>query len=215
MEKIEECVDLLKVVRKQSSYSELSDITGLPKSTIARYVKGHIMPSYERACRIINIIYDILNIDEVLKELNPNELSAPETLKTVARHCIKYFNFDCVACYDNAAPIATAVAILSNSKLAIIRKNKFYGIKYISKEFNFDGIEEELHISKDSIENIKSIVLVQNILSRKILYAVKLFEGLDIKFSGIFSVWGNKETKRNINKMLDIDIRYIVERGVE
>ena len=62
-------VEFLRLMKELYSYQQLSEITGIPITVLNRYVKGHILPSLERAEELIERLERSYNITEhVLKK---------------------------------------------------------------------------------------------------------------------------------------------------
>jgi adenine phosphoribosyltransferase len=56
----------LKIAKKIYTYTELAKIIGLPETVLSRYVKGHVMPTIQRAEGMNKILTRILDLSQTL-----------------------------------------------------------------------------------------------------------------------------------------------------
>ena len=64
-------VDFLKILKEKFTYDQLSDKMGLPITVLNRYVRGHVIPSRERAEVLIKFFEDNIDLrEEILKKIN-------------------------------------------------------------------------------------------------------------------------------------------------
>jgi transcriptional regulator with XRE-family HTH domain len=59
--------DLLKVASESHTYQELSDYLGLSPPILSRYMRGHVLPSYDRAQGLYEKLMEITDIKAELK----------------------------------------------------------------------------------------------------------------------------------------------------
>ena len=60
--------DLLKVASESHTYQELSDYLGLSPPILSRYMRGHVLPSYDRAQGLYEKLMEITDIKAELKK---------------------------------------------------------------------------------------------------------------------------------------------------
>ncbi|MBS7613294.1 adenine phosphoribosyltransferase, partial [Candidatus Bathyarchaeota archaeon] len=61
-------VDLLRIAKERFTYRELSQMVGLQITVLSRYVKGHVLPSTERAKSIWKTLNPIVGLEKELLE---------------------------------------------------------------------------------------------------------------------------------------------------
>jgi adenine phosphoribosyltransferase len=61
-------VELLRMLKRYHSYDELEDILGHSKVVLNRYIKGHVLPSSDRAEKIIEQVKENLNVKKLVKD---------------------------------------------------------------------------------------------------------------------------------------------------
>src|SRR5947199_3303480 len=61
-------IELLNLAKEQYTYRELSGILHLPETVLSRYVKGHVLPTAERAEEINKTLQRYMSLDKELLE---------------------------------------------------------------------------------------------------------------------------------------------------
>ena len=61
-------IELLNLAKNYYTYRELSQMIGLPETVLSRYVKGHVLPTIERAESMNRVLQKILRLDEELQK---------------------------------------------------------------------------------------------------------------------------------------------------
>lgn len=51
-----EVVELLRLLKVRYTYSQLSQLTGLPATVLSRYILGHVLPTFERAMELWHVM---------------------------------------------------------------------------------------------------------------------------------------------------------------
>src|SRR5437660_159765 len=61
-------IELLNLAKEQYTYRELSGILHLPETVLSRYVKGHVLPTAERAEEINRTLQKYMSLEKELHE---------------------------------------------------------------------------------------------------------------------------------------------------
>src|SRR5437016_5691740 len=61
-------IELLNLAKEQYTYRELSGILHLPETVLSRYVKGHMLPTAERAEEINRTLQKYMSLEKELHE---------------------------------------------------------------------------------------------------------------------------------------------------
>ncbi|HZY46851.1 MAG TPA: helix-turn-helix domain-containing protein, partial [Candidatus Bathyarchaeia archaeon] len=61
-------IELLNLAKQRFTYRELSAMVHLPETVLSRYVKGHVLPTAERAEEINRILQKYMSLDRELLE---------------------------------------------------------------------------------------------------------------------------------------------------
>jgi hypothetical protein len=57
-------IELLNLAKNYYTYRELSQIIGLPDTVLSRYVKGHVLPTMDRALYINKTMQKIMPLEK-------------------------------------------------------------------------------------------------------------------------------------------------------
>src|SRR5947208_15269555 len=61
-------IELLNLAKEQYTYRELSGILHLPETVLSRYVKGHVLPTAERAEEINRTLQKYMSLEKELQD---------------------------------------------------------------------------------------------------------------------------------------------------
>lgn len=77
--------ELLNLAKKYYTYRELSQLIGLPETVLSRYVKGHVLPTIERAQDINKKLENIMRIEtEIQRRIIFDELGYFDNTKVIS-----------------------------------------------------------------------------------------------------------------------------------
>jgi len=214
---------LLRLYKELMKYRELSELIKIPPPAIWRYITLKIVPSYERAESLIKV----LTSKEVVADLLgrylkfkdgavdvSGVLSNVPLLKIFAY--VAYFSFDEVdtvlTVELDGVPIATLVADLFKSKLAIARKgipftsDAVYEVEYVSRD---PPSIVRLYIPSSGLRKREKVLIVDDIIrsGRTTAAMLKLIKNVGATLVGVFSpiaVGGNwrEALKEYLDKVL-------------
>ncbi|MEM2640507.1 MAG: phosphoribosyltransferase family protein [Candidatus Bathyarchaeia archaeon] len=174
-------VDLLRLAKKRFTYRDLSKMVNLQITVLSRYVKGHVLPSTDRAIKIWSTLNPIVGLESELWRRvvfdeegyfdNTGIIGNSTILQLVAQDALSRFagvriNKVLTAAVDGI-PIATAVAQAMDVDLIIAKKSKEVGVSefveesYILKD---TGMVVPLYIPKNAIKRRESILIVDDII---------------------------------------------------
>jgi adenine phosphoribosyltransferase len=173
--------DLLKVASETHTYQELSDMLGLSPPILSRYMRGHVLPSYQRAQGLYEKLTVITDIKESLKKRimfdedgyfdNTPLVSEITWLKIMSNYALEKFAGRRVTKVLTAAvdgvPCSTLVANLLDIDLIIAKDNKEVGInEFIEETFIPKGSasRKTLYVPKASIRKKDSILIIDDVV---------------------------------------------------
>src|SRR5207245_10891761 len=61
-------IELLNLAKKRYTYRELSQMVHLPQTVLSRYVKGHVLPTADRAEEINRTLQKYMSLERELQE---------------------------------------------------------------------------------------------------------------------------------------------------
>ena len=173
--------DLLKVASESHTYQDLSNHLGLSPPILSRYMRGHVLPSYDRAQGLYEKLMQITNIREELKKrINFDEegyfdntplVSEITWLKIMSNYAMEKFAGSRITRVMTAAvdgiPVSTLVSNLLEVDLIIAKESKEVGINdFIEQTFIPKGsaIRKSLYVPRASIKKKDSILIIDDVV---------------------------------------------------
>lgn len=172
-------IHLLKVVKSRYTYNELSKLTGLPITVLARYANGSVLPSDERA----DELYRLLTEKIPLEELISSRLALDESgyfdssrviwdidlLRLISHKAVIPFigrKIDKVmtAAVDGI-PLASFVAEELNADLVIAKRYKEVGVKdFLEATYvlGSSAVVSSLYIPKNALKKDDNVLIVDD-----------------------------------------------------
>jgi adenine/guanine phosphoribosyltransferase-like PRPP-binding protein len=174
-------VDQLKIAAQTHTYQELSDTLDLSPPIISRYIKGHVLPSMDRARNLREKLAEITSPAEALRRRlvldeegyfdNTPIVSEIAWLKTIANHAVERFAGRRVTKVLTAAvdgvPVASLVANLLEVDLVIAKSTREVGITDFAEESFTQGasaVRRSLYVPKRSIGRRDSFVIIDDVV---------------------------------------------------
>jgi len=176
-------VEFLRLAKEVYSYHELMQLTGIPITVLNRYVKGHILPSSERASAILaklesekgyNVTRHIMEkivFDKSGFLDNTRILGDTLLLKFVANHVVQKLAGRRVSKVLTVAvdgiPLAVHIADAFGVPFIYAKKEKEIGVPYFIEEtytVSLAGIQVSLYLPKTGIEKRDSILITDDVV---------------------------------------------------
>ncbi len=200
-----EAVELLKLLKERYTYEELHDLTGLPITVLNRYVKGHVLPSRNRAEELFKLFNEKFSLEEeIVRRIRFDErgyfdntalLSDTLLLRLIAKVVAgKFSNEEVTAVFTAAVdgiPIAAHVANVLDARLVYAKREREVGIdKFIEETYipSFSGMIMTLYVPKNALSPKDNVLIVDDIIrtgeTQKALF--KMAEKAGSKIVGIF-----------------------------
>ncbi|MEM2237072.1 MAG: hypothetical protein QXR26_00150 [Candidatus Caldarchaeum sp.] len=161
-------VDLLKTLKTMVDYKTLSEHTGIPVSTLTRYVTDKTLPRRRNAIAIVEKLLRMVDLESLVRQriLSDGDeydvssvVSESQLIKLIVPYMAKEFTgqkLDCLLAVDKAGlALATAFAIQNNKKTYYCLTNetsfvnKWKEIKYRIKEARMWA---KIYIPKDVLK---------------------------------------------------------------
>jgi len=219
---------MLKILKKRYTYDNLGKLTNLPITVLNRYVKGHVLPSAERANELLKVfrkkfdvkkeIIDKIRFDKQGYFDNTNLVTDTLLLKLIAQMvALKYQDTKITKILTVATdgiPLSTFIAGELGVTLALAKKNREAGIsKFYEEDFSHKttGVIQTLYIPKTELTSKDHILIVDDIIRTGITQSalVKLVKKASANLVGIFSIvsigsnW-KKEIKNVTERIPDV-----------
>ncbi|MEM2687772.1 MAG: phosphoribosyltransferase family protein, partial [Thermoproteota archaeon] len=172
-------IHLLKVVKGRYTYNELSQLTGLPITVLARYVNGNVLPSDERADELYRILTEKIPLEEIIL----NKLVLDESgyfdssrviwdvnlLRLISHKAVIPFMGRKIDKVMTAAvdgiPLASFVAEELDADLVIAKRYKEVGVKDFLEATYVIGssaVVSSLYIPKSALKKDDNVLIVDD-----------------------------------------------------
>jgi adenine phosphoribosyltransferase len=196
-------IDILKIVKSNYNWDQLSEYLNEPPSVLSRYYRGRILPSDDKAEKLYNRLVQLLDLEEAIIKrikinrqgfLNNQGLIGDITfLRIAALEVAKRFGgkyiTKIVSPATDGVPFATIVAEVLNVPLVIAKKYKEVGVRrYIEGSYTTDdGFINTFYIDRDLIKQRDIILIVDDILRTGSTYKciLDMFRRLKTDVAGI------------------------------
>src|SRR6266567_3760459 len=138
-------IELLNLAKEQYTYRELSGILHLPETVLSRYVKGHVLPTAERAEEINRTLQKYMSLEKELHErikfddlgyfdntgiINDTMLLERAVQQAVGKFAGKRVNKVMTAAVDGV-PLATLLAHRLGTRLIVAKQSREVGVREI------------------------------------------------------------------------------------
>ncbi|MHA1269673.1 MAG: phosphoribosyltransferase family protein [Candidatus Helarchaeota archaeon] len=207
-------IKYLTQLKNKYTYNKLSEIFNLPMTVLNRYIKGHVLPSYERAQEIFNIFtkhFDIkseiknnINFDENGYFDNSDLIGNNFLLKIIVSEIYNKYHSIGITKVLTAAVDGVPLAVLTSNELeidtVIAKKTREAGVSNLLVETyspGRTGMILSLYLPGKLISNQDRILIVEDIIrSGETQQALcRLVTKSKALIAGIFTLVGIGEEK--------------------
>jgi len=204
-------VDLLKVLKDKYNYRKLSSLTGIPVSTLTRYLTGKTIPKGNKARRLLKNLVMNLNVSSLISQLIRDGSSVdiskimlnPNMIKIIGAHVINEY----VGMKITSFMALDLLSIPLTAYLSTITSRHFY---LVAREpLPVDNQESFTIILNDSrsiwptcywvyfnqVKKKESILMVSAKIPEYDFFnkLIEILEKKNVETAGLFSLLGNEE----------------------
>ncbi|TFG04423.1 MAG: helix-turn-helix domain-containing protein [Promethearchaeota archaeon] len=219
---------MLKILKKRYTYDNLAKLTNLPITVLNRYVKGHVLPSAERAEELLKVFRKKFDLKKEINDriklnkdgyFNNTDLVCDILLlKLIASHtAMKYQDqkiTKVLTVATDGIPLSTYIAGELGVNLALAKKNREAGVtKFYEEDYSHktSGVIQTLYIPKSEITQKDYVFIVDDIIRSGVTQSalVKLVKKTGATLVGIFAIvsigksW-QKEIKTVTDRVPDV-----------
>lgn len=174
-------IEQLKMAKTHYTYRELSDITKLPVTVLSRYVKGHVLPSSNRAKELWKILEKIVGLEEELSKrvkfndrgyFNNTSIISDIAILQQAAQCV-FYRFagrritKVLTAAVDGIPLATIVSEALGVNFVIAKSSKEIGVRNFYEESFVPGdsaLIMSLYIPRGIIRRGDSVLIVDDVV---------------------------------------------------
>jgi adenine phosphoribosyltransferase len=174
-------IELLNLAKKRYTYRELSQMVHLPETVLSRYVKGHVLPTADRAEEINRTLQKYMSLERELQERikfddlgyfdNTAIINDTMLLERAVQHAVMRFAGRRITKVMTAAvdgiPLATLLAHRLGVELILAKKNREVGVREFIEEVFVPAktaMMMSLYVPRDAIRRGDCILIVDDII---------------------------------------------------
>jgi len=174
-------VEFLRLAKEVYSYQELMTLTGIPITVLNRYVKGHILPSPDRATSILGKLEKGYDVTKHIKDRlgfdkggfldNTRIIGDTLLLRFIANHVVQKLAGRRVSKVLTVAvdgiPLAVHIADAFGVPFIYAKKEKEIGVPYFIEEtytVSRAGIQVSLYLPKGGIDKRDSVLITDDVV---------------------------------------------------
>lgn len=174
-------INLLKIAKKRFTYRDLSSKTGLPVTVLSRYVKGHVLPSSNRAKKIWKTLETLVGLEDELRRRvrfdeagyfdNTSIVFDTALLQQAVQHAFSRFAGRRITKILTAAvdgiPLSTLMSDSLGIDLVVAKKTKEVGIRDFIEETYIPGnsaMVMSIYIPRGALKKGDSVLIIDDII---------------------------------------------------
>ncbi len=223
-------VEFLRLAKEVYSYQELMQLTGIPITVLNRYVKGHILPSAERAASILGKLEKGYDVRRHIMEKVPSDkggfldntkiVGDTLLLRFIANHVVQRLAGRRVSKVLTVAvdgiPLAVHIADSFGVPFVYAKKDKEIGVSnFIEETYTVSraGIQVSLYLPKNAIDRKDSILITDDVVrsGEQLKALVNIARRCGAEIAGIFVLIAvGDRWKKEIDERTDYPIYSIV-----
>ena len=174
-------IELLNLAKNYYTYRELSQIIGLPDTVLSRYVKGHVLPTMDRALDINKTMQKMMPLEAEIQlrmrfdDLgyfdNTRLISDTLLLERAVQHAVNRFAGARITKILSPAvdgiPLAVLLAHRLGVKLVIAKKTREVGVREFIEEVyvpDKSAMGISLYVPRDALKRGDCVLIVDDVL---------------------------------------------------
>jgi len=198
-------VELLRLVKEEYSYQDLMKITGIPITVLNRYIKGHILPSPDRAAFILSTIEKKFDLSKYIKEKiifdkggfldHTRIIGDTLLLRHVSNYIVKTLAGKRISKVLTVAvdgiPLAAHIANAFDVPFVYAKKEKEVGVSsFIEESYTLQGfgMQVSLYLPKGLIEKKDSVLITDDVIrsGEQIRALINMVKKIGAEIAAIF-----------------------------
>lgn len=209
-------LDLLKLLKQKYDYKMLSKMTGLPTSTLNRYIKNKTTPRSQNVKKLIEKVTSLIDMTELIKEealiseddVNVYEVvSNPSMLKLINFFIVNEFSgskLTAVMPLDvYSVPLSAVLAITIDRRILLLSERPLWDDdETITLTYKIPGFVEKfkLWLPKNTVSSKDSVLMISSFLNSDSLVnsAVSMLQKRGASITGLFSIMAKEQFWRKI-----------------
>ncbi|MCL7385616.1 MAG: helix-turn-helix domain-containing protein [Thaumarchaeota archaeon] len=209
-------LDLLKLLKQKYDYKTLSKMTGLPTSTLNRYIKNKTVPRNQNVKKLIEKVAPIIDMAEIIREkalisdedVNVYELvSNPSMLKLINFFIMNEFSgskLTAIMPLDvHSIPLSAVSAITVDRRILLLSERPLWDDEEaITLTYKIPGFVEKfkLWLPKNVVSSKDSVLMISSFLNSDSLVnsAVSMLQKRGASVTGLFSIMAKEQLWKKV-----------------
>lgn len=222
-------IELLNLAKNYYTYRELSQITELPDTVLSRYVKGHVLPTMDRALYINKTMEKVLRLEaEIQLRIRFNDsgyfdntrlISDPLLLERAVQHAVNRFAGARITKILSPAvdglPLAVILAHRLGVNLVIAKNTREVGVSAFFEEVYVPGRSAmvlSLYVPRDALRRGDCVLIVDDVLDtgENQIALARIIQKAKAEITGIFALIGlNTDWKAKMEHALHCPVEIV------
>ncbi|MCS7135933.1 MAG: helix-turn-helix domain-containing protein [Nitrososphaerota archaeon] len=209
-------IDLLKLLKEKHDYKTLSKMTGLPTSTLNRYIKNKTTPRPQNVKKLIEKIESRADVAELIREkalINGDDVnvyevvSNPSLLKLINFYIVNEFSgskLTAIMPLDvHSIPLSVVAAITIDRRLLLLSERPLWDDENaITITYKMPGFVEKfkLWLPKNIVSNKDSVLMISSFLNSDSLInsVVSMLQKKEVSVAGLFSIMAKEQLWKKV-----------------
>jgi len=214
-------VELLKELKRNGTYRDISRFLDLPPSVISRYINGHVLPDDKKTDKIIDLFKEKFLVEMIRLRVMKDESGAydlmPVSYDTNLQKIIAkavFFDFGKIkidkifTAATDGISIGTQISNQFGVDLVIAKKEKEPGVdEFLEERAVFSPVVfKNFYIPKGSIKKNESVFIIDDIVrtGATIEALIRFVEESKGKVVGIFTIFSVDDAVGKLKKRLHL-----------
>ncbi len=224
-------IELLNLAKRRFTYRELSQMVHLPETVLSRYVKGHVLPTADRAEEINKTLQKYMSLERELQERirfddngyfdNTQIISDTMLLERAVQNAMGKFAGRRITKVLTAAtdgiPLATLLAHRLGVNLIVAKKNREVGVREFIEEVYVPprtAIMLSLFVPRDALRRQDCVIIVDDVIdsgeTQRAL--VKIAQKAKAEVTGIYALVAvGHEWKARIESVGNVPVEAVTQ----
>ena len=226
-------IDLLNLAKNYYTYRELSQIISLPESVLSRYVKGHVLPTMDRALYINKTLEKIMRLEaEIQLRMrfddsgyfdNTRLIFDPLLLERAVQHAVNRFAGTRITKILSPAvdgiPLAVLLAHMVGVNLVIAKNTREVGVSAFFEEVYVPGRSAmiiSLYVPRDALKRGDCVLIVDDVVDtgETQMALARIIQKAKAEVTGVYALIGlNTDWKTRMEQALHCPVEIIHHIG--
>jgi adenine/guanine phosphoribosyltransferase-like PRPP-binding protein len=226
-------IELLNLAKNYYTYRELAQIIGLPETVLSRYVKGHVLPTIDRAQNINRTLQKIMRLEGEIQQRirfddsgyfdNTHLISDTLLLERAVQHAVNAFAgmriTKVLAAATDGIPLAALLAHRLGVGLVIAKKSREVGVReFIEEVFvpSKTAMMISLFVPRDALRKGDCVLIADDVIDsgETQIALTKIVQKAKAEVTGMYALVGmGSDWKSKIEAVTHCPVEIVLQIG--